>query len=363
MERSNDEIDELDADERHDDATEAIDEQVALQDGEGAHRFVGHAAQGQRNQRDDDERVENDGAEDGAGGTVQVHDVERRDGREGRHQHGGNNREIFRHIVRDAEGRQRTARDQHLFPDLDDVEELGRVAVEVDHVAGFARGLRARVHRHADIRLSERGRVVRAVAGHGDEMTVGLFLTNAFQLLLRRRLRHEIIYARLSRDGGSGQRIVAGDHHRSDSHFAQLREALFDSAFDHVFELDHAERHHVRGDDERRAAAMRDFIDSLCDRLRKNSAGGFDKSAHRFRRAFADAHGRLRAVGVKIDAAHPRLRGERHECRLELVHFARAQSEFLFRQDDNGAAFRRFVCERANCADAARSLGSTPGAA
>ena len=67
MERGDDEIDELDADERNDDAAEAIDEQVALQNGERAHRFVGHAAQRQRNQRDDDERVENDGAEDRAG--------------------------------------------------------------------------------------------------------------------------------------------------------------------------------------------------------------------------------------------------------------------------------------------------------
>ncbi len=124
-------------------------------------------------------------------GTVQMHDVERSDRGKGRHQHRGNDREIFRHIVRDTERRQRTAGDQHLFPDLDDVEQLGRVAVEVDHVAGFARGLRARVHRHADIRLGERGRVVRAVTGHGDEMAVGLFLANPFQLLLGRGLRHK----------------------------------------------------------------------------------------------------------------------------------------------------------------------------
>ena len=52
--------------------------------------------------------------------------------------------------------------------------QLGRVAVEVDHVAGFARGLRAGVHRDADIGLGERGRVVGAVAGHGDEMAVCL---------------------------------------------------------------------------------------------------------------------------------------------------------------------------------------------
>ena len=184
MERSDDEIDELDADERHDDAAQAIDEQIALQNGQSAHRFVGHAAQRQRDQRDDDERVENDGAQDGAGRAVQMHDVERRDGREGRHQHRGNDGEIFRHIVGDAERGQRTAGDQHLFPDLDDVDQLGRIAVEVDHVAGFARGLRAGVHRDAHVGLRERRRVVRAVAGHGDEMTLGLFLADAFQFLL-----------------------------------------------------------------------------------------------------------------------------------------------------------------------------------
>ena len=75
-------IDEFDADERNDDAAEAVDEQVALQNGERADRLVRHAAQRQRNQRDDDERVENDGAQDRAGRAVQAHDVQRRDRRE-----------------------------------------------------------------------------------------------------------------------------------------------------------------------------------------------------------------------------------------------------------------------------------------
>ena len=55
---------------------------LRCKNGERADRFVGDAAQRQRNQRDDDERVENDGAEDRAGRAVQMHDVERRDGRE-----------------------------------------------------------------------------------------------------------------------------------------------------------------------------------------------------------------------------------------------------------------------------------------
>jgi len=46
------------------------------------------------------------------------------------------------------------------------------IAVEIDHVAGLACGLRAGVHGHADIGLRQRGRVVGAVAGHGDEMAL-----------------------------------------------------------------------------------------------------------------------------------------------------------------------------------------------
>src|SRR5256885_10498822 len=49
-------------------------------------------------------------------------------------------------------------------------------SVEVDHVAGLLRRLRAGVHGHADVRLGQRGRVVRAVAGHGHEVALGLLL-------------------------------------------------------------------------------------------------------------------------------------------------------------------------------------------
>ena len=83
------------------------------------------------------------------------------------------------------------------------------------------------------------------------------------------------------------------------------------------------------------------------DRLRKYSARRFDKPADRVGRAFANAHFRFRAVGVKIDTAHARLRCERHKRRLQFVHLSRAQSEFLFRQHDNRASFRRFIGQRA----------------
>ncbi len=58
--RFDDDVDRLDADERNDDAADAIDQQVAGQNRGRAERTIRHAAQRERNQRDDDQRVEND---------------------------------------------------------------------------------------------------------------------------------------------------------------------------------------------------------------------------------------------------------------------------------------------------------------
>ena len=104
MKCGDDEIDEFDPNEWNNDAAETVDEQVALEDGERAHRFVSDAAQRQRNQRDDDKRVENHGAQDRARRAVQMHDVERGDRGECRHQHGRDNGEIFGDIIGDAKG-------------------------------------------------------------------------------------------------------------------------------------------------------------------------------------------------------------------------------------------------------------------
>ena len=61
-----DQVDELDADERGDDAAQAVDQQVAPQQVGGRRGPVGDAAQRQRDQGDDDQRVEDDGGEDRA---------------------------------------------------------------------------------------------------------------------------------------------------------------------------------------------------------------------------------------------------------------------------------------------------------
>jgi fatty acid-binding protein DegV len=53
--------------------------------------------------------------------------------------------------------------------------------------------LRARVHRHPDIGLRERGGVVGAVAAHRDQLAARLFLADQRQLVFGGRLGQEIV--------------------------------------------------------------------------------------------------------------------------------------------------------------------------
>src|SRR5262245_26267364 len=64
MQRDHDDVDQLDTDERNDDAAESPDEEVAPQERIGAERLVCDAAEGDRNQQRDDDGIEDDGGED-----------------------------------------------------------------------------------------------------------------------------------------------------------------------------------------------------------------------------------------------------------------------------------------------------------
>src|SRR5262245_61759362 len=73
FESSDEQVDGLDAKERNEDAAQPVDEQVALENCQRTDRLVGDAAQRQRDQRDDNQRIEDHGAQDRAGGAVQMH--------------------------------------------------------------------------------------------------------------------------------------------------------------------------------------------------------------------------------------------------------------------------------------------------
>ena len=290
-----------------------------------------HAAQGEGDQRDDDDRVEDDGAQDRRTRAGQVHDVQRRDGRERHEQHRRDDGEVFRHVVGDGKRRQRTARHEQLFADLDDLDQLCRVAVEIDHVARFLGGLRAGVHGDAHVGLRERGSVVGAVAGHGDEPAAVLLAADVGELVLGRGLGEEIVHARLPGDGLGGERIVTGDHDRLDPHRAEPLEAIRQPTLDNVLEVDDAQRLLARGDDQRRAALAGNLLHRCFDLGWEFPA---DERAHAVGRALAVL------LAVEVDAAHARLRGEGHELGVgQLREFAPPDALLLFGEDNNRAAF------------------------
>ena len=129
-------------------------------------------------------------------GLRQPHDVQRLKLRIERDEHRRDDGEILRHVVGDRERGQRAARHQQLLADLDDLDQLGRIAVEIDHVAGLARRHGAGVHRHADIGLGQRRRVVGAVAAHRDQLALRLLVADQLELGFRRRLGEEVVDAR-----------------------------------------------------------------------------------------------------------------------------------------------------------------------
>ena len=87
----------------------------------------------------------------------------------------------------------RAARDQQLFADLDNLNELGGIGVEIDHVPGFFGGLRAGVHGHADVGLRQSRRVVRSIAGHGDELSLLLLALDECHLVFGLGFREKIV--------------------------------------------------------------------------------------------------------------------------------------------------------------------------
>jgi hypothetical protein len=120
-------------------------------------------------------------------------------------------------------------------------------------------------------------------------------------------VRDEIVHAGFRGDGGGGQPVVAGDHHRADAHATHRVEARAHPRLDDVFQFDRAEqalvsRHHQRG-----AAGPRDALHRLPE-------GGHRLGASR---AEHGVHGALAvAPWREVEARHAALRGEGHHGRV-----------------------------------------------
>jgi hypothetical protein len=238
-------------------------------------------------------------------------------------------------------------RDEQLLADLDDLDELRRVGVEVDHVAGLAGGLGAGVHGHADVGLRQGRRVVGAVAGHGHQPALGLLAADELHLALGCGLGEEVVDAGLGRDLGGGQPVVAGDHDGPDAHRAQPLEAGGHPLLDRVLEVDDAEHLAVARHGQRRAALAGDAVDRAVELARRGAALGANPVSDRVGGALAQHR------PVHVDPAHARLRGEGHEARRGLAdgrHLVLAQPVLLGQHDDR-APFGGLIGQRGELCD------------
>ena len=227
---------------------------------------------------------------------MQLHDVDRLQSGEDSHEHRRDDREVLRDVVGDRERGQRSAGDQQLLADAHDVDQLGRVGVEVDHVAGLLRGRRSGVHRDPDIRLREGRGVVGAVTGHGDEVAALLLATDELQLVLRRRFGQVVVDTGLGGDRLGRERVVAGDHHRADAHPAHVGEPGRETLLHDVLQVDDAQDGGLTGGGlgrhrEGRASDLGDPFDLIVQFAqdgRRDRPGLFGPGDHRGCSALAD---------------------------------------------------------------------------
>src|ERR1700687_6179039 len=165
---------------------------------------------------------------------MKAHYVQNPELRKGGGKHCGNNCEVFGDVIGNGEGGKRSARDEKLLTNLNYFNELGGVGVQINHIAGFFRCLGAGVHGYANIGLSERGRVVGAVASHGDKFALSLLLPDQRHLVFRLGFGKEIVHASLAGDSGGGQWVVGGGRHGANVHGGQVVEAFAHASLDNV---------------------------------------------------------------------------------------------------------------------------------
>ena len=202
---------------------------------------------------------------------------------------------------------------QELLANLDHFEQLRRIAVEVDHVAGLFGGLRAGVHRHADVGLGKRRGIVRAVAGHCHELAFRLLLFDQPHLVFGRGLGEKVIDPGLGGDRLGSARIVAGDHHCPNAHGAKASETVRDPDFDNVLEVNDAQYFRTAGDRQRRSPFVADSIGNRTQLSRYGSAEAANVLGNAIDGSLADH------VAVHVAAAHSRIGAERDELGPLLV--------------------------------------------
>jgi hypothetical protein len=170
-------------------------------------------------------------------------------------------------------------------------------------------------------------------------------------LVLWGGLGEEVVDAGLICDGAGGQRVVTGDHDRSDAHSAHFVEPLAHAGLDDVFEMDHPEGAGgftvpLLGDHQRRTAGGANAVHDGTDTIGRPAAVFAHPGQNGGRRALAYPESAVCPPGRQVDSRHAGLGAERHPggCR-QLARLARPQSVPLLGQHHHGASLWSLISQ------------------
>ena len=116
-----------------------------------------------------------------------------------------------------------------------------------------------------------------------------------------------------------------------------MLEPFFHPAFDDVFQVNDAERTFVNRNHQGGAAVARNVVGCTGNFRRELATLVEQVALNRLRRAFSNG------AAIHIHATHPGLCSERNKLSFVLADLATAQPVFLFCEDNNAAAFGRFI--------------------
>lgn len=189
-------------------------------------------------------------------------------------------------IVGNAEGGEVAAGHEGLFADLDDIDQLGRIAVQVDDVGRLPRGLGAGVHRHRHVSLGQGRCVIAAVP------VMATMKPASWYSRISPSLSSGLAWARksstLASAAMSGLSPVVD---RLDSHAPQLLEAFLNAGFDNIFQVDYSQDGSIPTDHQRCSPGVGNSIDLFDQVLVRNAPLLIDKGDDGFGRPLRQTTG------------------------------------------------------------------------
>ena len=145
-----------------------------------------------------------------------------------------------------------------------------QVAFDKRHAGTLHRDIGAGAHGDADIGLRQRRRIVDAVAGHGDDTSLGLKALDLLRLLIGKHFRAHLVEPQPPRHGFGRRTIVAREHDDPKALFPQIGDGHRCRVLDRIGNAEQTGRPAIDRNENNRLAIAVQGLRTLAERLRSN---------------------------------------------------------------------------------------------